>query len=293
MKAISGLLPALITPFDGNGAVLESSLRALVERLIDQGVNGFYVGGSTGEAFLLTREERKHILTVVVEQTAGRIPVVYHVGSISTAEAIDLSRHAETVGANAVSAIPPFYYGFNRAEIVRYYLDIAESTGLPFILYNFPQFSGVTLDRDMTSTLFRHESVIGIKHTSVDLPQLERMKRAHPGMVILSGHDDTLLGALAMGADGAVGSTYNLMAPQFLEMMRLVHGGDTAGARHIQSIVNEMIDVLVDAGIFNAIKHLLTVEGIPCGRCRAPFAPLDGDQLARLEKSWERFKLDI
>ncbi len=283
MKNIQGILPALVTPYDSAGRIHQRSLADLIDVNLKKGVDGFYACGSTAEAFLLSTEERKRAASMIVEHVAGRVPVVVHVGSIQTDVAVDLARHAATIGADAVSAIPPFYYQFSLAEIKRYYRDIADAASLPLILYNFPAFSGVTLDQKVAGDLLSSEQVIGIKHTSLDLFQLERMKSESPGIIVLNGHDEIFLSSLAAGADGAVGSTYNFMAEVFIEIRRLYTKGDMEKALEFQRRANTVIAVLSEVGVYNGVKHLLSASGIPCGTCRRPFIELSPEQKSRLE----------
>lgn len=288
MKKIHGIIPALITPYGTDGKILESSLGALIRKTIGEGVHGFYVGGSTAEAFLLSDAERKSLIDIVTSHVNGSSFVISHVGSISTDTACDLARHAERAGADAVSAIPPFYYNFSAEEIMTYYLEIADSTDLPVILYNFPGFSGVTIDRQTMPRLFEDPRIIGIKHTSLDLHELERIRATTPRFITLNGHDEVFLPALALGVDGGVGSTYNVMGSLFLRMFELFRGGKIEEARELQVQANNVIDVLVKVGVFGGIKYLLEGQGIPVGTCRKPFSPLDDGDRALLDtvKPW-------
>lgn len=269
-----GIIPALITPYQHDGEVHERSLVRIVREAMDAGVDGFYVGGSTGEAFLLTYRERTRLFEIVVDEVAGACPVICHVGAVGTREAVELGLHARSCGADAVSAVPPFYYAFSLDEIKAHYIAIADAVELPLILYNFPALTGVTLDSATVGQLFAHPWISGIKHTSPDLYQLERMKSAHPGLSILNGHDEVFLASLALGADGAIGSTYNFMADVFIRMRRLYECGDTAGAYSLQQRANRIISTLQQVGVFRGIKHILEGRGIECGGCRAPFRTL-------------------
>ncbi|MCL1951693.1 MAG: dihydrodipicolinate synthase family protein, partial [Oscillospiraceae bacterium] len=175
MKDLQGVFPALITPFDTDGQVNEDALRQLVRLGLRQGVSGFYVGGSSAEAFLLTQEERRRILETVTDEAAGEAAIIAHVGCMSTGQAIELARHAEACGADAVSSVAPFYYPFSFEELKRYYLDILDSCGLPMVVYNFPGASGVSLKLEQMAELVAHPRVIGVKHTSSDYFLLERL----------------------------------------------------------------------------------------------------------------------
>lgn len=280
---VQGIIPALITPYQKDGTIHESSLRELVRRQLATGVNGFYVGGSTAEAFLLTYGERTRLFEVVVDEVNGAVPVLCHVGDISTDKARSLGTAAHQAGADVISAVPPFYYGFSLDEIKRYYIDIVEAVDLPLILYNFPAFTGITIDLHTAGELFRDERIIGIKHTSSDLYQLERMRAADSELSILNGHDETYLAGKMFGADGAVGSTFNFMAKHFLSMSELVDQGSIQQAEELQHRANTIIEVLQQVGVFPGIKHILEASGIECGGCRKPFRSLTDDEKQLLQ----------
>lgn len=285
MQSLKGIFPALLTPFDGTGKVNEESLRRMVDAGVERGVRGFYVCGSTGEAFLLTPEERKRILEVVVDATGGRAAVICHIGSIGTDLTLDLGRHAAAAGADAVSSIPPFYYKFSEDEIAGYYLDIAKALDCPVIPYNFPNLSGVTLNAALMRRLREDSRIVGVKFTSNDLFQLERMRVADPELLILNGFDEVFLAGLSMGADGAIGSTFNFMPEKFLGIERNFRAGDVAAARKLQDEANQVIQVLIKTGkLLNAQKYLMDLQGIPCGECRRPFLPLTAEDRADLER---------
>ncbi len=283
VKSLSGIFPALLTPFDGSGRVDEASLRKLVSVNIGRGVNGFYVCGSTGEAFLLTQEERKRILEIVLSEVAGRVTVICHIGAIGTEFSIQLARHAAKAGADAVSSIPPIYYKFSAQEIVGYYRDIADAVDIPVIPYSFPALSGVTLTTDLIRLLRDHPRVVGVKFTSNDLFQLERMKNDDPDLIVYSGFDELFLAGLTMGADGGIGSTFNFMPEKYLGIMDCVRRGDLAEAHTLQREANDVIQVLIGTGkLLGAHKFLVELQGIPCGECRRPFLPLTDADKAHL-----------
>jgi N-acetylneuraminate lyase len=275
MKPIKGIIAALITPFDDSGKIDELNLRRLVADCIARGIDGFYVCGSSGEAFLLSQDERKRILEVVVDENAGRTAIISHIGSIGTGLTIDLGRHACSLGVDAVSSIPPFYYKFSTDEVLAYYLDIADALDTRLIPYNFPALSGFTLTGDLVQRLRTHPRVAGIKFTSNDLFQMERMKHQDPNLIVYNGYDEIFLAGLTMGADGAIGSTFNLMPEKFIGIKNCFNARDFNGAQKLQEEANHIIQSLIDTGkLLNAIKYLLGLRGIPCGSCRKPFLQL-------------------
>ena len=173
INRFKGLLPALLTPYDKNGKISSDSLQKLIDNCIGQGVDGFYVGGSTGEAFLLTTEERKLLIKLAMEAVAGKKPVICQVGAVGTDIAIDLAQWAEKNCADAISAVAPFYYPFSKEQILNHYTAITDSVSIPMIVYNIPGLSGVSLSEDDFKRLYEHDRIIGVKHThhKVDVDQ--------------------------------------------------------------------------------------------------------------------------
>jgi N-acetylneuraminate lyase len=288
MKNLKGIFPALLTPFTEDGKINEDSLRKLVAVNLAKGVTGFYVCGSTAEVFLLKPEERKRILEIVVDEVKQRAAVICHVGNISTEWSIEFAKHAASLGVDAISSIPPFYYNFTFDEIYDYYVDILSAVDLPMIVYNFPAFSGVTLTIDRVKSLRKHKNVIGIKHTSTDVFQINSMRKADPDLLILNGYDEIFLAGYTMGADGGIGSTYNVMAEKFINIKKQVDAGNIEEARRIQTEADDIIRTMTTMSVFNAEKYLLTLQGIPFGECRKPFKPLTIEQKTTLEDMFER-----
>lgn len=293
MKSLKGVFPALLTPFDGANRINEKVLRELVQINMKKGVDGFYVGGSTGEAFLLSLDERKHILEIVIDEVRGRSTIISHVGSISTDWSIELAMHAKEVGADAVSSIPPFYYKFSSDEILGHYMDIVDTVDVPMIVYNYPAFSGVILSAEKVRLLREHPGIIGIKHTSTDLFQLESMKKADPNLLVFNGYDEIFLAGFSMGADGAIGSTFNFMAEKFIAIRQMAEEGQLTEARKVQSEANEVIRVLMQCSSLNAHKYILEFLGVPCGVCRRPFKPLSEEQKVQLKQVAKKFLLPV
>jgi N-acetylneuraminate lyase len=284
VEKFHGIIPALITPFTLDGKIDDKALQQLVRMNLDKGVNGFYVGGSTGEAFLLSMEERKHILEVVSQEAKGKATIIAHIGSIATDHAIELGRHAADLGVDAVSSIPPFYYKFSLPEIKSYYLDIVEAVNAPMILYNFPALTGVTLTNENVGDLLAHERIVGVKHTSFDLHQLQRMLELNPGLTVFNGHDEIFLAGLSMGARSAIGSTYNFMAEKFISILKFFKNGQMEEALRLQAEANAIIDVLIKVGVFQGIRAALELMGLPCGECRRPFKKLTEEEKSMLRK---------
>ena len=183
-KTFTGIFPALLTPFDGNGNVNRKALAELVRYNIGKGVSGFYVGGSTAEAFLLTDGERNTVYETVAEAAGGKVTLIAHVGTISTDAAIRFAKTAQSLGYDAISAISPFYYKFSFEQIKKHYYTIVDSVDMPMLIYNFPNFSGVNLTVPQVSEFFCDSRFIGIKHTSNDFFALEEFKKNFPDRLV-------------------------------------------------------------------------------------------------------------
>ncbi|AMH09414.1 TPA: N-acetylneuraminate lyase [Klebsiella aerogenes] len=282
---LRGVMPALLTPFDAQQNIDRASLRRLVRFNIEQGVDGVYVGGSTGEAFVQSLSEREEVLEIVAEEAKGKITLIAHVGCVSTAESQQLAAAAKRYGFDAVSAVTPFYYPFSFEEHCDHYRAIIDSAdGIPMVVYNIPALSGVKLTLEQINQLVTLPGVGALKQTSGDLYQMEQIRRAHPELVLYNGYDEIFASGLLAGADGGIGSTYNIMAWRYLGIVQALKEGDTAKAQQLQHECNKVIDLLVKVGVFRGLKtvlHYMDVLSVPL--CRKPFAPVEDKFQAELK----------
>jgi N-acetylneuraminate lyase len=288
---LKGIFPALLTPYTNDNRINEKSLHKLIEFNLAKGVDGFYAGGSSAEAFLLSLEERKLILDIVADATKGKCPFIAHIGCISTDQAIELGQYAQKVGAAAISSITPFYYKFSFEEIKEYYFDIVNNVDLPMIIYNFPELSGFNLSSENVKEFIEDQRFIGIKHTSSDFYALERFKKENRDLIVYNGYDEMFLAGLSMGADGGIGSTYNFMAEKYVKIKQLFEAGDMEAAQLVQTEVNAVIKVLRQVGVFPGVKEAINMMGIECGECRRPFRRLSGEEKEVLRKTLVEFNL--
>ncbi len=272
---MKGIFTALLTPFDSNYSINEKSLEKLVRFNLDSGVHGFYVGGSTGESMLMSKEERKRIFALVKEYSQGSVPLIAHVGAISTSDACDMALEAKKLGYDAVSAVAPFYYSFPVEAVKNYYLDIVRCADMPMFIYNFPSGNGFGLTADIAKDIFACDSrFAGVKHTSTDLFALRQFKQEIEGITVFNGYDEICLAGLSMGADGAIGSTYNFMGSRFVKLYEAFAAGDIEQAQKLQNEACEIISVMCRYGVFQCEKEMLSLMGIEMGPCRKPFLPL-------------------
>lgn len=285
MKQFQGIYPALVTPFTSEGIINENALCQLIEWNLKKGVSGFYVGGSTGESFLLSMEERKRLLEIVMNTVSGRVNVIANIGTFSTDQGIELAHHADRLGVSAISSVPPFYFKFTVNEYYAYYCDILREVSVPMIIYNIPAMSGITFSSNDLRRFLNNDRIIGLKHTSYDLFQMQRLIQEFPTKSIFIGHDEIYLSALSAGTKAAIGSTFNFMAEKYIAIEKHFLNGNLAQALKIQGEVNQIIEVLVDIGVFKGVKAALEILGISCGRCRKPFQPLSSEQLKLLNRA--------
>jgi len=271
ITAIKGVIPAMVTTFDENEEVDLKRARALVNYLIKAGVNGLYITGSTGEGFLMTSEERKAFTEAVIEEVKGRIPVIVHIGDIGTKKSIDLAKHAQKSGADAISSVPPFYYKFNGDDIFSYYKDISESVSIPMIVYNIG-LAGL-MSNALVKRIASVGNVKGLKFTGREHDDMCALKQELGAeFMIYSGCDEMATQGLLAGADGLIGSTYNLMPDTAIEIYKLAQKGDYVAAFEIQKIATKLIHYIVQWDFFPIMKKLMTAAGVDSGYSRKPFS---------------------
>jgi N-acetylneuraminate lyase len=279
MTRFYGILPAVVTPVDDYGRFLPSSFEQLLERLYSTGVHGIYVCGQTGEGLALPVCDRKAAAEAAVRNSPPGAQVVVHVGSHRTEDAIELARHAGRAGAHAVSSLPPSgAYSFK--EVREYYHAVAAAGDLPFLVYFFPDICPAIRGLDEILELCSLPNVIGLKFTDFNLFHLDRIKRG--GFTLYNGRDEILAGGLLFGADGGIGTFYNLVPDLFVEIFEAARAGDWPCAMEAQQRINELIEVVLRFPALAAVKRMLTWSGIPCGDPLAPRLPMNGAEERRL-----------
>lgn len=284
MTVPGAILAAMLTPFEEDGSIAVDGIPPLVDFILAQGVHGLYVGGSTGECVLQSREERTLVLTELAACARGKCTLVAHVGAASTDDAVALAEVAAREGYVAVSAVPPYYYKYSFDDIVDYYGAIADAAGLPLIVYNIPALSGANLSTDQLLHLVNDERIGGMKYTATDLFQFAQLRRAAPEKSFYFGTDEMFLGAAAVGADGGIGSTYNLIGDVYVGIHSAVETGEIDAARRLQAKSNSLVEILLETGVMPGLKYALRRQGVPVGPCRRPFSPPAPAALAKLDR---------
>ena len=246
---LQGVLTALATPFAPDGQIDTSALRRLVDRSIDGGVHGVVACGSTGEFAAMSSTERRLVVETVIDQAAGRVPVVAQTGAMSTAEAVELSRHAQAAGASVLMVVAPYYEPLTLEETADYLRTVADAVELPIMLYNLPAATGVNLSPETVGQLAGEvENIRYIKDTSADMAQAGRLVHNY-GDVIATfvGWDSLTLAALTEGAAGVMAGTANVMPAELVSIYGAICDGELERAQSEWAEIYPLMDALMPA----------------------------------------------
>ena len=281
-----GVYPATLTPYTPDGKLNGPLLCELVETHLATGVDGFYIGGGTGEGILQTVDERIESVRLVMAQVSGRAQVIAHVGAVTTSDAVRLAREVAALGVDAVSALPPIFYRVPLDSVLKFYREIAAAAAKPMLAYYIPGLNGITFTRDDFDQLFAIEHVVGVKFSHGDLFLLQQLVERHPDAVVMSGNDEILLSALAAGAHGSIGLTLNIMPTLYVQLYQAFANGDITTAQALQAKANRLIQLLLTygSGGIGGLKPLMKMIGFDCGVARPPLPDLDQAACRRLRE---------
>ncbi|HHW32381.1 MAG TPA: N-acetylneuraminate lyase [Clostridiaceae bacterium] len=265
-----GIMPAIITPLNEDGSIREKVLRKLINWHLDAGCSGFYICGATGEGTVMKPEARKMMAEIMVDEVKGRGVVIDHVGAIDLRTAVDLAKHASDIGVDAISSVPPFFYGYSEREITQYYQALSDASDVPLLMYASP-LSGVKITSDMVDRMLKIKNMIGLKWTSYDYYEMRKLKELNNGDInVINGPDETLLCGLIMGADGGIGATYNIMPKLYVKIYENFHAGNIAAAQEAQFKVNRVINILLKYGVITGLRDALEKLGFEVGYATYP-----------------------
>lgn len=284
-KKFTGILPALVTPLCADNKTIDiPATDAIIEHLIGQGANGFYILGGTGEGLLMTREDREIMCEAAVKAVKGRVPIINHIASINVDEAVALAKHAEKMGCDAIAAVPPCFFHYGEEDLYNYYKTLADAVHIPVIIYYHPG-AQKSMSAKLIAHVFEIDNVTGVKWSSDNLFEMMRLKdMTHGEMNIINGPDQLLVSGLAAGADAGIGSTYNVMLPEFLKIYDAVKRGDMKTALETQLKVNRVIDVNIKHEVISSVKYMCGMMGFPVGNPNPPLRAYTPEQAAQLEK---------
>lgn len=291
-----GIFCALNAIYDKNDSIDTEKMKQLVKVYKERGVKGVYVCGSTGEGFLLSMDERKQVAEAVMEVAGDDFTVIVHIGCPSTKESIELAKHCESIGVDAVSAVPSVYYRLPAESVKLHWESIIDSTSLPFIIYNIPQLTGFDLSPQMLSELAENEKVIGVKNSAEPVYLMERYRQAAgKDFIIFNGSDEQFVGGRLMGADAGIGGTYGCMPELFVALDKLVNENKIEEAKALQFKINECIfDLLSCKSLYGAAKQVMSIRfGIDCGDPRKPFLPVAKEDAMPIAKKIEKYVSEL
>lgn len=287
-----GIFPAFYACYNDDGSVSPERTRAFTKHLISKGVQGLYVCGSSGECIYQSKEERKAILENVMAEGKGKVTIIAHVACNNTSDSMELAAHAESMGVDAIAAIPPIYFKLPEYAIAKYWNDISSAApNTDFFIYNIPQLAGVALTIPLLRTMLKNPRVIGVKNSSMPVQDIQMFKdEAGEGHVVFNGPDEQLAGGIALGADGGIGGTYGVMPELYLAIYKAAMEGDRKTALDLQNKADRIIYALCACrgNMYAVIKEVIRIrEGLELGSVRAPLAPIAPEDMAQIQKCVE------
>ena len=290
-----GIFPAFYACYDDAGRVSPEGVRAMARYLLDKGVKGLYVGGSSGECIYHSVAERKLTLENVMAEVGGKLTVIAHVACNNTADSRELAAHAQSLGVDAIASIPPIYFKLPPAGIAKYWNDIsAAAPDTDFIIYNIPQLAGVALSVPLFKEMRKNPRVIGVKNSSMPTQDIQAFVEAGgEDCVVFNGPDEQFIAGRAIGACGGIGGTYAAMPELFLKMDELVRAGRFPDALPIQHEVNGIIADLCGCRghMYAAIKGVLKInEGLELGSVHKPMTGLAPEDMPKVEAAAARIR---
>lgn len=280
-----GIIPAFLTPLcEDNKTVNVQEAKKLLDLQLEQGADGFYILGGTGEGLLMGREQREILCEAAVEHVAKRKPVINHIASLNFHEAIELAKHAEKAGVDAISAVPPSIFAYNDDEIFAYYKRLAEAVSIPLIIYYQPACQK-NMSAKLIARIFEIDNVTGVKWSDPNFFEMMKLKDMTGGeMNIINGPDELLISGLAAGADAGIGTTYNVMVPAYKKIYEYFKKGELDKAREMQFKVNKVIALLIRYNLMTAVKETTSLLGIEVGDAQFPRQPRDPQRMAEYRK---------
>ena len=286
LKKYEGIIPAFYACYDAEGGINAEAVRKLTRWFIEKGVQGVYVGGSSGECIYQSVAERKLVLENVMAEGKGELTVIAHVACNNTADSRELAAHAESLGVDAIAAIPPIYFKLPPHAIAKYWNDISDAApNTDFVIYNIPQLAGVSLTPALLREMLKNERCIGVKNSSMPIQDIEEFRAE--GCMVFNGPDEQLLSGLVAGAVGGIGGTYGAMPELYIRIFDLVRENRIAEARAIQDECLKIIQNLCacKGNMYAVIKAVLRKLGAPdCGGVRAPLYNLVPEDEAQVDK---------
>lgn len=290
MKKYHGIYPAFYACYDDKGEISPSAVRALSAHFVKKGVQGVYVGGSSGECIYQSVDERKLVLENVMAEARGKLKVIAHVACNNTRDSMELARHAESLGVDAIAAIPPIYFHLPERVIAAYWNDISSAApNTDFVIYNIPQLAGVSLTMSLFREMLKNPRVVAVKNSSMPVQDIQMFKMyGGEGFTVFNGPDEQFISGRVIGADGGIGGTYGAMPELLLAADKAIENGEVSLAMEIQNAIDAIIYRMCEArgNLYAVLKAVLKErEGLELGSVRAPIQGLQSGDDAVVAES--------
>ena len=290
LEKYKGVIPAFYACYDKEGKISPEGVQALTRYFIEKGVKGVYVNGSSGECIYQSVEDKKVVLENVMKEAKGKLTVIAHVACNNTEDSRELAAHAESLGVDAIAAIPPIYFHLPEYAIAQYWNDISDAApNTDFVIYNIPQLAGVALTMSLFAEMRKNPRVIGVKNSSMPVLDIQMFKdAAGEDFVIFNGPDEQFMSGRVIGAEGAIGGTYGAMPELFLKLDEHVRAGRMEEARELQYAINSIIYKMCSGhgNMYGVIKAILKInEGLELGGVHRPLPSLIDSDMPIVEEA--------
>ena len=293
MMKFEGIMPALVTPLTEDERINTGVLEGLIKDMLEKGAQGFYIGGATGEGLKLRTEERMLLAEQSIKAIDGKAPAIIQVASMNFNDAVALTKHADKIGADAISATPPLFFQYDEDDVYNYYKALANASSLPVMVYYNPA-AGFNMNADFAARMFEIDNVTAIKWTSPNFYEMSKLRDITNGeMNIINGPDEMLLMGLCAGADGGIGTTYNFQLETIINIYNSFKNGDIAKAQEYQTQANRVISALLKYKIIPATKAVMEAKGYAVGNAAFPMKRYSGAQKAQIVADFKAAGLEF
>lgn len=283
------LICASVTIYDEANHISDSEMLNLWNKNLSEGIDGFFLGGSVAECFMLTNKERIHLFELAASNIGKKANLYAHVGSISTDEAIDFGHAAHACGITNIASTPPFYFAFTPKEIAHYYYDLAEALDTPILYYDIPSSTNVELNTDNPEiqALLKSGAINAIKHTNLQSYRMKKIRTLNPNIKIMGGFESKVIPMLNYECDGFIGSTFNVMFPQYKKIIQTYNSSSKTNLYNSVKTATDILTTLLECGLPASIKYLLKKQGIEAGTVRKPLLSLTESSKNKLDQVYQ------
>ena len=293
------LIAASLSIFDNNNQVNDSEMFNLWNKLIEEGADGIFIGGSVGECFLLKNSERIHMFEEAsrfATSTNRPLDIYAHVGALSTDEAIEMAHAAKSAGIKHIASTPPFYFSLSRKEVAHYYYDLASAINDSVLYYDIPSSTHIDLNTDDPDiqSLLKSGVISAIKHTNLQSYRVNKIKSLNPNITIFGGFESRVIPMMGYHCNGFIGSTFNFMLPQYRKIIEVYHSSQSSKVYRMVQDTTSVLNVLLEVGLPTAIKYILASrDGIQAGEVRRPLLPLTLEAKKKIDEILNQKLFDV